>query len=791
MTSGAASSLLAAVRRSLQSLENIWQYRRRRPQMNVIKITGVGRPLQSHKDRSRGGATLLKHGHKAGHGLHGPGCTDGQKYLAPLQFLLHAFHFVRLLAKPADVRTLQGTAGTSRQTAGRIFVEVRKGGKATAISAAAFKQFTVDMKDVPRAGGFVEPVHILRAQEADARRPGLLKLRQGQVRGVRLGITRTSPAFGIIIPDDCRIGVPGINAGQFVMSAPSPVRSLEDGDTAFRADARAGKNKDVARLPHWLRARFALLYNHHINLRTPASIVLCLLLLATVAASPVSLAAQSEPRLSEMVLIMPFENASGAAGTDWISESFPEVLGTRLDTGTLFVFSRDDRHSAFDHLGIPASAKPSRATVYQIAEALDADYVVVGSYRVEAGTLTARAQVMDVNNLRLGPELSEAGQLEDLVALENALAWDVLDNLKRTRGAPKAQYVSQFPAIRKDALENYIRGILAGSEKEKIARLQEAVRLDPGYTLALLQLGKAYYKAPDYTSAMTWLSKVPGNKPHGNEAQFYLGLSAFYAGQMEPAYNAFAALASRMPLTEVSNNLGVVAARRGDRRARTYFEKTVQIDPTDPDYHFNLAVELFREGASQDAARELRRVLAAHPDPEARSLLDAIAAGAAPARLPLERIKLNYDESGFRQLALEIDNANELRLEKADAPTHAAFHVQRGDDMLEQGFLEEAEKQFREAVLLASSNAAAHAGLARVLEGGQDYAGARSEAQMSIQLQPSADAYLVLARVDVAENDMAAAERNVSRALQIDPGNAAAAALKHDIAAGLAKPKPR
>lgn len=503
------------------------------------------------------------------------------------------------------------------------------------------------------------------------------------------------------------------------------------------------------------------------------------------------LAQQAEPRLSDLVLIMPFENASAAAGTDWISESFPEVLGAHLDTGSLFVFSRDDRHSAFDHLGIPTAAKPSRATIYQIAQTLDADYVIVGRYRIEAGTLAVRAQIMDVNKLRLSAELTESGPLESLVSLENALAWDLLDNLQRSHGAPKAQYVAQFPALRKDVLENYIRGILAGSEKEKLARLQEAVRLDPGYTLALLQLGKACYNAHDYASAMNWLSKVPANKPHGNEAQFYLGLSAFYRGQMEPAYNAFAALASRLPLTEVTNNLGVVAARRGDRRARSYFEKTVQIDPTDPDYHFNLAVELFREGATQDAARQLRQALVYQPDPEARAFLDAITAGSAPARLPLERIKLNYDESGFRQLALEIDNANELRLAKADAGAHAFFHVQRGEDLLEKGFLGEAEKQFREAVLLVSSNAAAHTGLARVLEAGQDYAGARSEAQMSIQLQPSVDAYMVLARVDLAENNSASAESNVNHALQIEPGNAAAAALKHDIETGLAKPKLR
>ena len=117
-----------------------------------------------------------------------------------------------------------------------------------------------------------------------------------------------------------------------------------------------------------------------------------------------------------------------------------------------------------------------------------------------------------------------------------------------------------------------------------------------------------------------------------------------------------------MPLTEVLNNLGVVAARRGQRGARAYFEKTVQTDPNEPDYRFNLAVTLFREGDSQGAARELRELLAIHPDAEAKSFLEAVASGTQPSRMPLERIKRNYDESTFRQLALEIENTNEARL---------------------------------------------------------------------------------------------------------------------------------
>jgi Flp pilus assembly protein TadD len=459
-------------------------------------------------------------------------------------------------------------------------------------------------------------------------------------------------------------------------------------------------------------------------------------------------------------------------------------LGNRLNSGSLFVVSRADRLSALDHLGLPAGAKPSRATTYQVAQQLDADYVLIGDYHFDGATLTVEAHVMDMDRLRLGPVLLESGALTSLITIQTSLAWDVLNTLKQLSIPDKQQFVAQFPPVRLDGLENYIRGILAGNTQEKIKYLQEAVRMEPGQTLAMLLLGKTYYEARDYEPAIRWLAKVPKNDLNLNEAQFYLGLSAFYAGQLDKAEAAFHSLASRLPLTEVYNNLGVAAARLGDRQARGYFEKSVQTDPNDPDYHFNLAVSLYREGQAQEAARELKEVLALHADIEARGFLDAIVSRAQPARLPLERIKPNYDESSFRQLAMEIENINEARLGKADPVTHAAFHVQRGRDLLEEGLTGEAEKQFREAVILDPTNAGAHAGLARVLEFNQDSAAARNEARASLRLGPSADAYLVLARLDLADNNSMGAQQNVDHALALDPANAAATALKHDIAAG-------
>ncbi|HMF89691.1 MAG TPA: tetratricopeptide repeat protein [Candidatus Angelobacter sp.] len=523
-------------------------------------------------------------------------------------------------------------------------------------------------------------------------------------------------------------------------------------------------------------------------MRNFAAIVPFLLILATLTGPLTAQEQSAQQRPSQMVLIMPFENLSGTAGADWIGEAFPEVLSSRLNAAPLFIINRDDRLLAFDRLGLPASAKPSRATIYQVAQELDADYVLMGDFQISSGILTAHARLMDLQHLRLSPEMTESGPLNSLIAVQTALAWDVLSSLKLLYIPSKEQFTGQFPPTRLDALENYTRGVLAASDQEKIRRFQEAVRLEPGNTLATLQLGKTFYITRDYPAAVEWLAKVPPDAINGNEAQFYLGLAAFYAGQLEKSAAAFRALATRLPLTEVYNNLGVVSARLGDKRARDYFEKSVENDPGDPDYHFNLAVVLARESQPQDAARELRVLLALHPDAEAKSFLDAVSASAgaqASPKLPPERIKRNYDESSFRQLALEIENNNEARLAKANAASHVAFHVQRGRELLEQGLTSEAQKEFGEAVALDPNDAGAHAGLARVMEANQGPAGARKEAQASLRLAPSAEAYLVLARLDLAENNPGAAQQNLDRALALDPANAAAVALKHDIAAAI------
>src|SRR5262249_38390908 len=140
-----------------------------------------------------------------------------------------------------------------------------------------------------------------------------------------------------------------------------------------------------------------------ITLRKPAGIVLSLLFLAVLAVPLLVRAQQPDApvHVSRLLLIIPFENTANAAGMEWISESFPEVLGGRLGSSRLFVMDREDRLSAFERQGVPAGARPSRATLYQIAQQLDADYVLMGDYRTEGANFTVHARLLDMERLHL------------------------------------------------------------------------------------------------------------------------------------------------------------------------------------------------------------------------------------------------------------------------------------------------------------------------------------------------------------------------------------------------------
>jgi len=513
------------------------------------------------------------------------------------------------------------------------------------------------------------------------------------------------------------------------------------------------------------------------------------------------------------MVVLPFENASPTPGLEWLGESFPEALYQQLNSPLLYVASRDERLRSYDRRGIPAGVHASRATLYRIAEEMDVDYAVLGSYSYNGTRLSATVQLLDMRAQKLSLPTTESAPLAELGSLQSALAWDLLRLIRSDFSESKDKYIASVAPIRLDALENYIQGVLATTAAEKEQHFREAVRLNPDYSEAWLELGKTYYAQRAYEPAIAALSQIQQSGQQSStvseavvsgavvrEASFYLGLAAYAHGDFARSESAFEFVAARVPLAEIYNNLGVVAARRGQKKAADDFGRAIQDDPSDADYHFNLGVTLASSGDRTGAVREMRATLDRRPnDAEARMLLDSIAPGAngsasgnivpssATLKIPAERIKRNYEENAFRQMTTQMEGWAEQQFARSDPRAHAHFHIELGKELLAHGFTTEAEAEFRHAAAVDPSSTAALTALAEDYDARGDTQAARAEAEAALRIHESADAYLVLVRLDLQENKIAAATQDIERALQLEPANPAGQELKRALTAKVAE----
>lgn len=259
-------------------------------------------------------------------------------------------------------------------------------------------------------------------------------------------------------------------------------------------------------------------------------------------------------------------------------------------------------------------------------------------------------------------------------------------------------------------------------------------------------------------------------------------------------------MARVLPLAEVLNNQGVALARCG-KDGVTLFRHAVAADPNGADYHFNLAVGLKRHGEAAEALTELAQCLRLRPgDTEAQAVQrgwtgqkpDASSAAGEDAGAkadPLERIMRSFDADAFRQAVLMMDQMDASRLEALSPHARAQKLAAQAKDFLNRGLLLEAERLYLAAEADDNSVAEVHSGLAEVREHSGDAVAARKEASRALELMPSADAYLVLGRLNLGAGRLDEALQNTDAALKIDASNKVAQDLRRQIEARQAQVK--
>jgi Tfp pilus assembly protein PilF/TolB-like protein len=501
------------------------------------------------------------------------------------------------------------------------------------------------------------------------------------------------------------------------------------------------------------------------------------------------------------VLVLPFENPARDPKVYWLAEGAAVLLTEELTARGLPAIRRDERLEAFERLQVPPIAALSRATVIRLGEIVGAGEVVIGSLSLGGDTLEVHARRIDIESGRLEGERIEKGPLAELFPIFKLLAPRVLPAAANIV-APLRQHPVPI------AFENYIKGLIAENAATQISYLQAAIKAAPSFDQARLALWNVHAEQGSHLPALEAALQVPESSGGRREAQFLAALSEIRLARYDSAFSRLMALQKELPSGAVLNNLGVVQLRRGGTpetgRATYYFAEALKAVPDDPEHAFNLGYAYWMEGDPQAAIYWLREAVKLNPaDGEAHAVLAAALQGSgAPTEATRERelarqLSSEYAEwekrpgsaagsmpRGLERVTVHIDRPRRdsidlalLEQEQREQREVAAFHLDRGRRFFEQGEDRDAIAELRRSLYLSPYQADAHLLLGRIYLREARVGEAINALTISVWSQEMLEARIALAEAYLAAADLAAARREVDRALVLAPDSAEAKVL--------------
>jgi tetratricopeptide (TPR) repeat protein len=519
------------------------------------------------------------------------------------------------------------------------------------------------------------------------------------------------------------------------------------------------------------------------------------LVVALALATGVRAAAAQPAADGDRFLVIPFDNPGHEARIYWLAEASAILIADSLNASGRHAYTREERLETFERLQVPAVASLSHATVIRLGQVVGATHVVIGSLALNGTQISAQAQDIRLDTGRLENEVAEAGALEDLFGVFERLT-------RRLAGLPPGTTPSASGASggRKPSpqvFENYVKGLLATSTSTKAGYLQSALKLDPSFDRARLALWAVNEDNGNAQAALLAAAAVPETSLLYARARFSAALSLMQLKRLDDAFATLKTLADRAPSATLMNNLGVIQLRRPvtpqTGKPAFYFNEAIKLDPDDPDYCFNLGYAYWLERDAQGATYWLREALRRKPaDGEAHAVLAAAlqAMGSATeaarerelagqlsakpvdaSSRGLERIKPALEVTTRRMFSAIAESG------QRDQRELAAFHLDRGRRLFEQGNDAEAMAEFRRALYSSPYEADAHLLLGRIyLRTGQVQA-AIDAFKISLWSSESAAAHLALAQAYAQSKNDTGARAEAQRALVLTPDSAEAKAL--------------
>ncbi len=528
--------------------------------------------------------------------------------------------------------------------------------------------------------------------------------------------------------------------------------------------------------------------------------------------------------VDEVLLPLPFENVSGRSDYQWVSDSFALMLADLLDTPGLIVLSPDERLWACERADLQPCDSLTLAAKLRLAEAAAANLVLIGTYEVsgekDAITVAFAAKLVETRAGRVvGKSFNFSGPLKDLQTLQGLLAWNILYERDPALPYSQDQFKRRAKRIPPRAFEFFVKGLQSAEQKSREIFLKRAIKeyneaeSVGHYAQAIYELGLVQYRQRNSFEAAKNFRELIKDDPRYWESQFYLGLAAQAQGQLNEAAETFDKLASVLPLVEVLNNAGALQISKGDlNRAILHLQRAAIAAQQDATVRFNYGYALWRDKKFEQAANELQAVVKLNPkDGEAQYLLAESCAAAGkkiegdladqearrllssnniyaqwktkPDKIPsLIRLKTEYNRANFYRLNRQRAAATTL----PPVQTRSALQsLDRARQLLVEKNDEGALTELQKALSNDPTLAEAHYLRAQILQRRNDLEAALSAYSAAVYWNPRlVVAHIALGRLYLARGDRARALTHDKTALDLDPQNQEALALKKQIEAG-------
>ena len=334
-----------------------------------------------------------------------------------------------------------------------------------------------------------------------------------------------------------------------------------------------------------------------------------------------SLRPTQAPAGSKLIAVLYFSNLSQDRSLDWLDRGLTEMLTTNLSqVQGMDVLSTERIASVLGRLG---KKEMSPGLALEVARNAGASAFISGAL-LRVGATRLRLDVRAQDSARGQILFSEKVEGEDVNAVFTMI--DSLTAHIARRFLPAASVPEKPPAIEEAATSNleayrhyqlghdYHRRFLS---QEAIREYEEAVRLDPQFALAYVELSSAYSYVGDLSKAQLLRNKIEPieSRLPRKDRLAYQAQRAFRAGDREGARRARETLLAEFP-REGRVRISLASSLRGENqteRAVSVLQEGLRLDPKD-DYLWNDLSYAQAEAGNLAAALEANeRYLALRP----------------------------------------------------------------------------------------------------------------------------------------------------------------------------------